>query len=50
MIAMKQATERAKEALDHLVVVYNVARQAQITENLLAIVSAAEALQEELFP
>ncbi len=50
MIAMKQATERAKETLNHLTVAYNVARQAQITADLLEIVSASEALQEEFFP
>jgi len=50
MIAMKHATDRAKEILDQLAVVYNVARQAQITEDLLEIVSAAEALREEHFP
>ena len=50
MMAMKQATQRAKETLGHLTVVYNVARQAQITEDLLEIVSASEALREQLFP
>jgi F-type H+-transporting ATPase subunit gamma len=50
MIAMKHATDRAKETLDQLAVVYNVARQAQITEDLLEIVSASEALREEQFP
>jgi len=50
MIAMKNATERAKEMLNQLAVVYNVARQAQITEDLLEITSAAEALREEHFP
>ena len=50
MIAMKHATDRAKETLDQLAVVYNVARQAQITEDLLEIVSASEALREENFP
>lgn len=49
MLAMKQATEKAKETLDHLTVVYNVARQAQITADLLEIVSASEALREEFF-
>ena len=49
MIAMKQATERAKKSLDQLNVVYNFARQAQITEDLLEIMSAAEALREEHF-
>ncbi len=50
MIAMKHATDRAKEILDQLAAVYNVARQAQITEDLLEIMSAAEALREEHFP
>jgi len=50
MIAMKHATDRAKETLDQLAAVYNVARQAQITEDLLEIMSAAEALREENFP
>jgi F-type H+-transporting ATPase subunit gamma len=49
MIAMKHATDRAKEALDQLNVVYNFARQARITEDLLEIISAAEALREEHF-
>ena len=43
MIAMKHATDRAKETLNQLDVVYNIARQAQITEDLLEIMSAAEA-------
>jgi F-type H+-transporting ATPase subunit gamma len=50
MIAMKQATDRAKETLNQLNVVYNFARQAQITEDLLEIMSAAEALRKEHFP
>ncbi|MGZ3610495.1 MAG: F0F1 ATP synthase subunit gamma [Ktedonobacteraceae bacterium] len=50
MIAMKHATDRAKETLDQLNVVYNIARQAQITEDLLEIISTAEALREEQFP
>ncbi len=50
MIAMKHATDKAKEMLDQLTVVYNVARQAQITEDLLEIISASEALREEQFP
>jgi len=49
MIAMKHATERAKEMLNQLAAVYNVARQAQITEDLLEIMSTAEALREEHF-
>ena len=49
MLAMKQATEKAKETLDHLTVVYNIARQAQITADLLEIVSASEELRKEFF-
>ena len=49
MIAMKYATDRAKKSLDQLNVVYNFARQARITEDLLEIMSAAEALREEHF-
>ena len=50
MVAMQQATKKAKEALDDLTVAYHVARQAQITNDLLEIASAAEALQQEFFP
>lgn len=50
MMAMKQATKKAKEMLDDLTVAYHVARQAQITNDLVEITSAAEALQQELFP
>ncbi len=50
MVAMRQATKKAKEALDDLTVAYHVARQAQITNDLLEIISAAEAVQQELFP
>ena len=49
MVAMQQATKKAKEALDDLTVAYHVARQAQITNDLLEIASAAEALQQEFF-
>lgn len=45
MVAMQQAAKKAKEALDDLTVAYHVARQAQITNDLLEIASAAEALQ-----
>jgi F-type H+-transporting ATPase subunit gamma len=51
MVAMKQAAKKAKEALDDLTLAYNVARQAQITSDLLEITAAAEALQQQqLFP
>ncbi len=49
MMAMKHAAKKAKETLDDLRVAYNVARQAQITGDLLEIISAAEALREKLF-
>ncbi len=49
MVAMKHAAKKAKETLDDLSVAYNVARQAQITGDLLEIMSAAEALREKLF-
>ena len=49
LIAMKHATDKAKEVLNQLTAAYNVARQAQITEDLLEIVSAAEALRESTF-
>ena len=49
MMAMKHAAKKAKETLDDLSVAYNVARQAQITGDLLEIISAAEALREKLF-
>jgi F-type H+-transporting ATPase subunit gamma len=45
MLAMKDATKKAKETLDDLTVAFNVARQAQITTDLLEITSAAEALR-----
>ena len=50
MVAMKDATKKAKETLDDLKVAYNVARQAQITNDLLEVISAAEALGQQLFP
>jgi F-type H+-transporting ATPase subunit gamma len=50
MVAMKQATTKAREALEDLTRAYNTARQAQITNELLEITSAAEALREQLFP
>jgi F-type H+-transporting ATPase subunit gamma len=46
MTAMKQATKKAKEALDDLTVAYNTARQAEITNALLEITSAAEATRQ----
>ena len=41
MVTMRLVTKKAKEALDDLTVAYHVARQAQITNDLLEIISAA---------
>jgi F-type H+-transporting ATPase subunit gamma len=43
--AMKAATDSAEEMIDSLTLSYNKARQAQITNELLEIVSGAEALR-----
>ncbi len=44
MIAMGNATSNAEEMVDTLTLQYNKARQAQITKELLEVVSGAEAL------
>lgn len=44
MIAMKAATENADSMISHLTMVYNRARQGQITSELLEVISGAEAL------
>ena len=44
MIAMKTATENADSMISHLTMVYNRARQGQITSELLEVISGAEAL------
>lgn len=44
MTAMESATNNASEMIDRLTLVYNRARQAAITTELVEIVSAAEAL------
>jgi F-type H+-transporting ATPase subunit gamma len=44
MIAMKTATENADSMIRHLTMVYNRARQGQITSELLEVISGAEAL------
>ena len=44
MSAMTQATDNADTLLDDLVLEYNKARQAAITNELVEIVSGAEAL------
>jgi F-type H+-transporting ATPase subunit gamma len=44
MTAMKNATDNANELVDTLTLQMNKARQAQITQEILEIVSGAEAL------
>ncbi len=45
--AMRNATENAKEMIRTLTLEYNKARQASITQELIEIVTGAEALKEE---
>jgi F-type H+-transporting ATPase subunit gamma len=44
MVAMKNATDSAKDLLEDLKLTYNKARQASITTQILEVVSGAEAL------
>ncbi len=44
MTAMDNATRNAGELIDGLTLQYNRARQAQITKELIEIISGAEAL------
>ncbi len=44
MVAMKNATENADELIDDLTLSYNKARQANITRELIEIISGAEAI------
>lgn len=48
MVAMKNASDNAIELVGDLTLVYNKARQATITAEILDIVGGAEALQETL--
>lgn len=45
MMAMSNATTNAEEMVDNLTLDYNKARQAQITKELLEVISGAEALK-----
>ena len=45
MVAMKNATENAKEMIDELTLQYNKVRQAAITSELLEITTAQLALE-----
>ena len=44
MVAMRNATESAKELIDELTLMYNKARQETITKELLDITGGAAAL------
>lgn len=48
MIAMKNASENAKEMIGSLTITYNKERQAQITKELIEITSGKNALEESL--
>lgn len=45
--AMRNATENAKEMIRTLTLEYNKARQSSITQELIEIVTGAEALKEQ---
>ncbi|NRB45342.1 MAG: F0F1 ATP synthase subunit gamma, partial [Verrucomicrobiales bacterium] len=45
MVAMKSATDNAKEMVDDLTLLYNKVRQAAITSELLEITTAQMALE-----
>lgn len=47
MVAMKNASENAKEVIGNLTIFYNKARQAQITKELIEITSGKEALMAQ---
>jgi len=44
MTAMANATSNARDMIDRLTIVYNKARQAAITQEILEVVSGANAL------
>jgi F-type H+-transporting ATPase subunit gamma len=46
MIAMRGATDNAKEIGEALVLMRNKARQAMITKEIIEIISSAETLKE----
>ena len=45
MVAMRNATDAAREMIDTLTLVYNKARQEQVTKELLDIVGGVEAMK-----
>ncbi len=48
MVAMKAATDNAKQLADDLRLIYNKARQAAITSEILDIAGGAEALAQSM--
>ncbi len=48
MVAMRNASDNAVQLADDLTLVYNKARQAAITNEILDIAGGAEALQQSL--
>jgi F-type H+-transporting ATPase subunit gamma len=46
MVAMENATNNANDLIKNLQLIYNKARQAAITKEMLEIVSGAEALKK----
>ena len=45
MVAMRSASDNAKEIISNLTILYNKERQAKITKELIEITSGREALQ-----
>ena len=45
MVAMKTASENAQEIAEDLTLIYNKGRQAKITQELVEITSASDAIQ-----
>lgn len=48
MVAMRNASDNSDQLIDNLTLIYNKARQAAITSEILDIVGGAEALQDTL--
>jgi F-type H+-transporting ATPase subunit gamma len=45
MTAMSNATNNASDLIDKLTILYNKARQASITQEILEVVGGAQAIQ-----
>mgnify|MGYP003526585102 CR=1 FL=1 len=48
MVAMRNATDAAKELVSSLTLIYNKARQSGITNEILDIAGGAEALRQSM--